>query len=138
MGKKLKICFTASSGGHLEELECLRELAEKYDSFLLTEKSEFDSGKKLWKRIYYVSQINRKEQTFIIKGLANFLSAIRILLKERPDYIISTGALATFPICFLGKKIFKCKIIYIESFARVDNKSLTGKWMENRADLFLV
>lgn len=138
MEKKVKICFAASSGGHLEELSCLKELADKYDSFLLTEKSGFDSGKKAWKKVYYVSQINRKEKQFMIKYLMNCLSSVKILWKERPNYIISTGALATFPICYLGKKIFKCKIVYIESFARVDNRSLTGKYMENVADLFLV
>ena len=31
-----KICFAASSGGHLEEIARLREIESKYESFLLT------------------------------------------------------------------------------------------------------
>jgi UDP-N-acetylglucosamine:LPS N-acetylglucosamine transferase len=58
-------------------------------------------------------------------------------LKEKPDTIISTGALVTFPICLLGKLMRK-RIIYIESFARVDTASLTGKLMYRIADLFIV
>ena len=37
--KKLKICFAASSGGHYEQLMMLKPLMEKYDSFVLTEKT---------------------------------------------------------------------------------------------------
>jgi polysaccharide biosynthesis protein len=60
-----------------------------------------------------------------------------ILLKKKPDIIISTGALVTYPICLLGKILGK-KIVYIESFARVDKASLTGKLMYKIADLFIV
>ena len=43
----------------------------------------------------------------------------------------------TYPVCFLAKRK-GMKIIYIESFARVDAPSLTGKLMYSLADLFLV
>jgi UDP-N-acetylglucosamine:LPS N-acetylglucosamine transferase len=58
-------------------------------------------------------------------------------MSEKPDCIISTGALATFPICIFGK-LFGKKVIYIESFARVDECSLTGKLMKGVADLYIV
>ena len=32
-----KACFIASSGGHWEELMCLKELADSYDTFFVTE-----------------------------------------------------------------------------------------------------
>lgn len=66
-----------------------------------------------------------------------FFQAYAILKKEKPDCIISTGALMTYPVCLLGK-MRKIHIIYIESFARVDEASLTGKLMYPLADLFLV
>ncbi len=61
------------------------------------------------------------------------------MCKEKPDVIISTGALATVPFCIAGK-LMKKKVIYIESFARVDSPSLTGKIMYKLklADLFIV
>ena len=36
-GKERKVCFIASSGGHWEELMCLKSVAQKYDSFYVTE-----------------------------------------------------------------------------------------------------
>ena len=108
--KKKKICFAASSGGHLEEIACLKPIAEKYDSFLLTEYGGFNPIT-IGEKTYYISQINRREKAFALKFLKLFFDSLRILLREKPDIIISTGALATCPICVIGK-ILGIKIIY--------------------------
>lgn len=131
-----KICFTASLGGHLEEIAKLSILGEHQDIFLVTERGGFKELS-FCKSVYYLSQINRKEILFVPKYIKIFLQSFYILLKEKPTDIISTGALATFPICLLGK-LMGLRIIYIESFARVDTASLTGKWMYRIADLFIV
>lgn len=130
-----KICFTSSSGGHLEELLRLKPLMDKYDSFVLTERTsyEIDAGCKT----YYLRQINRRELFWFFHIIANFFQSFRILLKEKPEYILSTGALATVPICCLGKLMGK-KIIYIESFAKVTSKTKTGQLMYHLADQFYV
>lgn len=135
-GEYMKICFTASSGGHLEEITRLIPIAEKTESFLVTEKS--GEIKSAWgDRTYYLRQINRKEPWFIFHFTKLFFQAWKILRNEKPDFIISTGALITYPFCLISKWR-KVKIIYIESFARVDEPSLTGKLMYPIADLFLV
>ena len=54
-----------------------------------------------------------------------------------PDIIISTGALSTIPMCLLGK-VFRKKIIFIESFAKVNSPTLTGKLIYKIADQFYV
>lgn len=131
-----KICFTASSGGHLEEVSKLSILQEKYESFLVTEKNDF-MELTFCKKVYYVSKLNRKEALFFAKFIGVCAQTIHILIKEKPDMIISTGALTTYPLCLFGKIMGK-KIIYIESFARVDTASLTGKFMYRIADLFIV
>ena len=133
--KKRIICFTASCGGHLEELSKLSELVGKND-FLFTEKS-VNNNIEWCNDVVFVSQINRKERFFVFKFIWLFMKSGYILLKKKPDIIISTGALVTYPICLLGKILGK-KIVYIESFARVDKASLTGKLMYKIADLFIV
>lgn len=131
-----KYCFAASLGGHLEEIACLKEIAKGNESFLLTEKGGFQEIS-FCNKTRHVVQINRKEKTFLFKFMVLIAQSLQILIQEKPDCIISTGALATFPVCFLGKLMGK-KIIYIESFARVDEPSLTGKLMYRVADLFIV
>ena len=44
MNKKNKICFASSSGGHFEQLMMLKPLMEKYDSFIVTEKTSYKSN----------------------------------------------------------------------------------------------
>lgn len=131
-----KVCLTASSGGHLEEISRLAGLANQGDFFLTTEKGGFGAHK-FCRRVYFLSQMNRRELFFLPKFLKTFFQSFYILLKERPACIISTGALATFPLSLMGKLLGK-KLIYIESFARVDTASLTGKLTYRFADLFIV
>ena len=131
-----KYCFAASMGGHLEEIACLKDIAREVDSFLVTEKGGFQEIR-FCNRTRYVLQINRKEKTFLFKFIVLWVQSLIIMLQEKPDCVISTGALATFPICVLAK-LFGKKVIYIESFARVDESSLTGKLMKHVADLFIV
>ena len=131
-----KICFAASSGGHLEEISRLREIRDSYDCFLFTEQGSFNELD-FCDKVYYVRQINRKEKGFVRHFVRLFIESAKIIREEQPDCIISTGALATFPICVVCK-LTKKKVIFIESFARVDGSSLTGKLMKKVADLYIV
>jgi len=133
---KKKVCFVASSGGHFEQLMMLKPLMEKYDGFIMTEKTTYkSSGDKI--RTYYLKQVNRKEVLFPFLFLYDFVYSLVIFMKEKPDYVISTGALATIPICLITK-LFGKKLIFIESFAKVDSPTLTGKLLYRFADRFYV
>ena len=69
--KKRIICFTASCGGHLEELSKLSELVGKND-FLFTEKS-VNNNIEWCNDVVFVSQINRKERFFVFKFIWLFI-----------------------------------------------------------------
>ena len=131
-----KICFTASSGGHFEQLMMLKPLMDKYDSFIVTEKTDY-SVMNNDRKVYYLGQINRNEKTFIFKMIINSFKSFNIFINEKPDIVISTGALSTIPICILSK-IFRKKVIFIESFAKVTSPTLTGKLVYKFADQFYV
>ena len=136
MGNNIKVCFAASSGGHFEQLMMLKPLMEKYDSFVLTEKTDYDSGS-ADDKTYYLRQVNRKEKFFFIKLLLNAIDSFKIFLKEKPDMIVCTGVLAMIPMCMI-MKLFGKQLIYIESFAKVTSATETGKVMYKFADKFFV
>ena len=135
----MKLCFAASSGGHFEEISCLHSIAREHETVVVTEHSSAmaDVTPDWAAKVYYVRQINRKEPLFIFRFIQLFITSFRIMRREKPDCVISTGALATYPVCVIAR-LMKKKIIYIESFARVDNPSLTGRLMVRLADLFIV
>lgn len=129
---KKKICLISSSGGHFEQLMMLKTLQNSYDIYIVTEKTRYidDEG-------YYVDQINRQEKKFFFSLIKNFFQSLKIFLKEKPDIIISTGALCVVPTFIIGK-IFGKKLIFIESFAKVNSPTLTGKFLYNVVDIFIV
>lgn len=134
--QKLKLCFAASSGGHYEQLMMLKPLMEKYESFILTEKTDYISEEQNIKS-YYVMQVNRKEKMCFIKLIVNAIKSLIIFAIERPDTIICTGVLAMIPMCLISK-LFGRKLIYIESFAKVTSPTMSGKLLYKYADQFYV
>ena len=60
-----------------------------------------------------------------------------MFLKERPDVVVSTGALAVIPFCLIAK-LFRRKLVFIESFAKVTSGNLTGRFLYRFADRFYV
>ncbi|PAY52474.1 UDP-N-acetylglucosamine--LPS N-acetylglucosamine transferase [Ligilactobacillus salivarius] len=73
-----------------------------------------------------------------IKNLIkNTFLAIKVLLKEKPDLIISSGAAVAVPFFYIGK-ILGAKLIYIEVFDRIDKPTVTGKLVYPIADKFIV
>lgn len=135
-----KVLFASSAGGHLAELMQLSDMFKEYKFSILTEKTDTTLNlKKIYgSKVYYVLHSSRKPLIkFLIKLLINTIKSIFILLKVKPNVIITTGANSIVPICYIAK-IFGCKIIYIESFARVKSISLSGKFLKKIADLFLV
>ena len=134
--KNIKICFAASSGGHYEQLMMLKPLMEKYDSFVITEKTDYSAEAK-GEKTYYMKQVNRREKDFIWQMGQNVWKSIDIYRKEKTDVVICTGVLAMIPICLIAKLHGK-KLIYIESFAKVTSATRTGKLLYKYADQFYV
>lgn len=132
----MKICFAASSGGHFEQLMTLKKLMKKYDSFILTEKISYQIADPEIPA-HYILQVNRKELLFIPKMIWNTWLSFLIFLREKPEVIICTGVLSTIPMCLIGK-VFHKKLIYIESFAKVETSTETGKLMYKFANQFYV
>lgn len=73
-----------------------------------------------------------------IKNLIrNTFVALKVLRKEKPDVIISSGAAVAVPFFYLGK-LFGAKLVYIEVFDRIDKPTLTGKLVYPIVDKFIV
>jgi len=131
-----KVLMVASSGGHLEEVLALKELKDTYDTVLITEKTDYQVN--YWHdKAYLMPQVNRKELSSLIKYIVIFFKTAKILITEKPDVVLSTGAMVAFPALILGK-IARKKIIFIECMFNVDEPTLTGKLAYRFADLFIV
>ena len=130
--RKPKLCLVSSSGGHWEQLQKLQPLIEKYDGFYVTEKTQFPENAK-----YFMIQTDLKDKLMLPKMLVNSCRAMRIWIKERPDFVITTGTMVAYPFYLLAVACRK-KFVFIETFGRADMPTVAGKMMEKHADLFIV
>lgn len=135
-----KVIFISSTGGHLSELMQLKRIFNNYDYHIITEKTDTTIKLKneYGKRIDYLVYGARNYLfSYIFKFSYNVIKSFFLYLKIRPDVIVTTGAHTAVPICYIAK-FFKKKIIFVESFARVNSKSMSGKMINKIADVFLV
>jgi UDP-N-acetylglucosamine--N-acetylmuramyl-(pentapeptide) pyrophosphoryl-undecaprenol N-acetylglucosamine transferase len=130
--RKLRLCLAASGGGHLRQLLDLEPAWSNYDSFFVSEKTALAKTLASTHRVRFVrhfamGQARLGRPIFMMAAAAiNFAQSARIMLFERPDVVITTGAGAVFFSVFWAK-IFGAKTILIESFARFDRPSLFGR-----------
>lgn len=135
-----KVLFISSTGGHLTEMMCLKKLFSNYDFRIITEAtpSTVYLEKQYRGKVSYLFY-GTKDHLFSYpwKLLANCFKSLYYYLRFRPKYIITTGVHTAGPMCCIGK-LFGSKIIYIESFANIHTKTVTGKLIYSFADLFIV
>ena len=132
--QNLKICLVGSSGGHLTHLYMLKPFWKDKNRFWVTfDKEDARSLLKDEKVYPCYFPTNRNIKNLI----RNTFLAIRVLEKEKPDLIISSGAAVAVPFFYLGK-LFGTKTIYIEVFDRITKPTLTGKLVYPVTDRFIV
>lgn len=130
---KHKICLVSSSGGHWEQLKKLQPLMDKYGGFMVTEETIFDAPQAK----YLMKQTDLKDKWMIPKMLINGIKTIYIWLKERPDYVVTTGTMIAYPF-YLLSWVFRKRFIFVETFGRANMPTVAGKLMEKHSDLFIV
>lgn len=134
------VMFAGSQGGHFVELMGLHSLFNRYNSVLVTDNLEATYNKdnlKVFKAIEHsVTMANcRKKNAGSAKNtgrLPNFTSYVKMFVecwkickKWRPAVIVSTGSYIAVPLFIYGK-FHGAKTIFIESNAKVYQKTMTG------------
>ncbi len=130
----MKICLVGSSGGHLTHLYMLKPFWEDHERFWVTF-DKVDARSLLEGERFYPCYFpsNRSLKALII----NTVRAFKVLSKERPDLIISSGAAVAVPFFYVGK-LYGAKTIYMEVFDRVNHSTITGRLVYPKADCFVV
>ena len=85
-------------------------------------------------RVHVAGECNREHLFRVMIVLAR---CTRIMFRERPQVIISTGAAPACICCFLAK-LLGAKVVWVDSITNVERISLSGRLIRPFADLFLV
>jgi len=129
------IVFISSTGGHWSQiLELRKEMKELKNCYFIT---EYNETSKNHKDTFFLTQQDRKSKSFLIDIFKNSIKSIIYYKKLKPSIVISTGAGVVIPFLLISK-MRGCKIIFIESFAKVNTPTITGKIVYKFADSFFV
>jgi UDP-N-acetylglucosamine:LPS N-acetylglucosamine transferase len=130
----VRICLVASAGGHLSQLLKIVQAVDGYEAFVVTTSEAVRENLTRFGRVHVVHECNRQHGLQVVRV---FLACWRILRRERPDVVLSTGAAPGCVCCFLGK-LMGAKIVWVDSITNVDRLSLSGWLVRHIADLFIV
>lgn len=107
-----------SHGGHLTELIALSDAWRGADVFWITYESTRTRG---MRRTYLIRNIGLNPLLMLVGGIR----IAAILIKERPDVVVSTGAELAIPALYLARAM-RIRTIFVEVWTRVRRPTGTG------------
>ncbi|TCK84948.1 glycosyltransferase family protein [Albibacterium bauzanense] len=117
-----KIIAIASAGGHWIQLLRIAPAFENNEVVFVSTEPSFASSVKNFD-YYLIPDASRWDKIGLLKS---FYSVFKMILKLKPEIIITTGAAPGLMAIIVGR-IIGCKTIWIDSIANVDKISMSGK-----------
>jgi len=127
-----KVLAVASGGGHWVQLLRLRPAFWASEVVYVSVNNAYRADV-AGNRFYRVSDATRWSKLRLVRSA---LQILLILLRERPDVVVSTGAAPGYFAIRIGKLI-GARTIWLDSIANVESLSMSGALVERYADLWL-
>jgi UDP-N-acetylglucosamine transferase subunit ALG13 len=119
-----KICLVTPPGGHLNEILFLSQLFQDHPHFYILNKAIIEPES--MRGLTRVVSFSHRDWRFLI----NIKEAFNILRKEKPKVILTSGG--GFSVAFaLAGKVLGIPTVYIETCAKVDVPTMTGRAMRH-------
>lgn len=128
-----KLMVVASGGGHWIEMRRLMPAFEGLDRFYVS----VDPGSAAdvpAQRYYTMKDVSRFNPVGLFVLL---LQLLRIILRERPQVVITTGSAPALVALTLAKYLLRARTIWIDSIANVGQLSSSGRMAGRVADVWL-
>jgi UDP-N-acetylglucosamine:LPS N-acetylglucosamine transferase len=133
LGQMKKILAVASGGGHWVQLLRLRSLLDQHDTTYVTVQADYEKLVGRGARFFKVTDATRWSKFDLLRMI---LEVLWVVLKERPDIVITTGAAPGVAAIRAGKLI-GARTIWIDSIANIEKMSMSGESIRPYADLWL-
>lgn len=129
---KKRVLAVASGGGHWVQLLRLRDAFEGCEVAYVTVQRDY-VGDVAGSPFHVVADATRWNRWALLKMV---LQVAWVVMRERPDVVITTGAAPGVAALRVGKWI-GAKTIWVDSVANVDAMSMSGLKARGVADLWL-
>jgi beta-1,4-N-acetylglucosaminyltransferase len=121
--KRRPVLLVASSGGHLLQLLTLRAAWDGLPTVWVSNDKEDARSLLAGEDAHFLPGPYSRN---IRSLLANLLLAIRLVARERPATVLTTGADIAVPFAWIAR-LFGARVVYVESFTRIQSVSLSCK-----------
>jgi beta-1,4-N-acetylglucosaminyltransferase len=126
------LLLVCSTGGHLQQMLALRDVWSAYSHVWVTfDKSDSQSLLREETVVHAHSPTNRNVKNLV----RNLFLARRTLRAVRPQVMLTTGAGVAVPFAWLAR-LRGTKVVYVESFTRIEGPSLSGRLIAPIANRF--
>lgn len=131
--RKRKVLFVSSSGGHWVQLRRLRPAFQNWQRYFACTNTEYRSTIDADERFFAVPEATRWNKLRLVHQA---MVVLWVLVRTRPEVVVSTGASPGFFAMLFGR-LLRCRTIWVDSIANVDELSLSGRQAQRFADLWL-
>ncbi len=129
----MRILAISSGGGHWWQLCRLKDAFSESDVTFASVYPDYSEMVKGYK-FYQFTDFSRFSK---IKSIKSALEIAWIILRVKPEVVITTGsAPALFALAF-AKVFFRSKTIWVDSLANIEKMSTSGRMARHVADIWL-
>jgi beta-1,4-N-acetylglucosaminyltransferase len=119
----MKVLLVSSTGGHFNALQKLNSFWGQHDCCWVTFRTDATEKALKNKNVYWAYSPTNRNLPNLVR---NFILAFQVILQERPQLILTTGAGVAVPFIILGK-LLGAKTAFVESFTRIKQLSLSAR-----------
>ncbi len=118
-----RIALVGSGGGHVRQLLDMEPLWRDRDYFFVTEDTALGHSIAAQHKAFFVSHVALGQARLgapfkmAAAAICNMIASFGIVRRQRPDFVITTGAGSCFFVV-LWARLFGARIILVDSFAR--------------------
>jgi UDP-N-acetylglucosamine:LPS N-acetylglucosamine transferase len=129
--RKKRVLAVGSAGGHWIQLQRLRHAFEGSDLKWLT--TTWQAPTVAGEQIYVVDDASSWQKLRLIRM---FLQVARVVLRLRPEIVVTTGAAPGLAAIFFGR-LLGARTVWIDSIANSESLSASGVLARRWADVWL-
>jgi hypothetical protein len=130
----LDLLLVCSSGGHLAQLAALSPWTSRHQRHWVCFDTPDAVSLLQGERVTWAHHPTTRN---LVNLLRNLVLAWRLLTRERPDVVLSTGAGTALPF-FVIARLRGIPTVYLEVYDRIDSPTLTGRLCRPFTDRMLV
>ncbi len=130
----MRLLLVCSSGGHLSQLHVLSDWWGRHNTHWVSFGTEHGRTLLADEDVTWAHYPTTRN---IPNLLRNMVLAARVLRRERPEVVVSTGAGVALPF-FLLARLYGARTAYLEVYDRIESRTLTGRLCAPFADVFML